>query len=91
MRALVSLLVFFAVAGLTSLFFIQNSLRTVVLSLNLGPLGAWTVNQAIPVPVALAASFALGAVLVAIPALVGSYRKSSRIRELERQLAASGF
>lgn len=91
MRAVVSLLVFLVVFGVSALFTVQNWLRTSVLSLNLGPAGAWTSAEAWPIPVLMLAAFALGALLGSLPVLIASFRKSARIRELERQIAANGF
>ncbi len=77
-------LVAFGVAGL---FFWQNSLRTVRLSIDLGVVASQT--QPIPVVYLLGGSFAVGFVAASIAWLGRAAAANRRVRQLEQQIALS--
>ncbi|TNE87789.1 MAG: LapA family protein [Deltaproteobacteria bacterium] len=85
--AIIAAVLVIAVGFVGSAFVVQNSLRTVTLSLNLG-FAAW---QYPPVPVMwlLGGSFAAGALVGGLFFVWRSWGLRAQVRNLERQLAMS--
>ena len=71
--------------GVTALFAIQNSSRTVNLSLDLW-VAAWQLQDPVSVPVLIAVSALSGAIVVGLPLLLRSWRLGSRVRSLQQQV-----
>lgn len=73
-------------AFIAALFYIQNSLRKVDLSLDLG-LRAWRLAEPVSVPLVLFVAFAVGLLLGLLAMSLAWRRASGRVAELELRLA----
>lgn len=71
------------------LFAVQNSLRAVVLSLDVG-FAAWQLDKAVAVPALMSICFGVGFVVGGVILLPRTLSLRRRVQELERQVALSG-
>jgi uncharacterized integral membrane protein len=82
-------LVTLLLAGVVTLFVVQNASRTTQLSLNLG-FAAWQLQDPVPVPALIAVAFATGFLLSAVLFGVRAVTAGRRVRRLEQEAALNG-
>ena len=90
-RAVIAVwVVVLAVLGIVAyLFAVQNGLRTVMLSLDLG-FAAWQLGKPVTVPALMRTCFALGFLVGGVILLPRTLALRRRVQKLERQVALSG-
>ena len=76
--------------GLAALFTVQNSARTVPLSLDLW-FWAWQLKDEVSAPVLIGSSFGIGFALGAAVVAVRAFKLAGQVRKLEHQLSIKAF
>lgn len=90
MRTAVVTVVFVVVVLLGGLFVVQNSARTVVLSLDLG-FAAWRLAEPMSAPLLVGLCFGSGLLLGAGAVSVKAMQLSAKVRRLEQQVGVQAF
>ena len=74
--------------GSGALFAVQNSARTTQLSFDIG-VAAWQLQEPVPIPALIGVCVGVGFLIGAVPLGLRSLRLSSRVRELEANVAVN--